>query len=125
MMSFFIQSNYLRNSDLKANFSEADWLEIRQYFNHAYHPNNEDSKTFVKKNSGKIEKVIKRFVIKAAIGIKTAYLIYRLCAKDSQQLLLFLESQVQEFVIEVKVKLLELLKKSGQPNQVARNFITS
>jgi hypothetical protein len=71
MLSFFIQLNYLRNSDLKATFSEADWLEIRQYFNHAYHPNNEDSKQFVKKNSGKIEKVIKRFVIQAAFCFKT------------------------------------------------------
>jgi len=35
-------------------------MEIRQYFNHAYHQNNEDSKQFVKKNSGKIAKVIKR-----------------------------------------------------------------
>ncbi|XP_065342515.1 uncharacterized protein LOC135941146 isoform X2 [Cloeon dipterum] len=95
-----------KSNDQTADFSEADWMEIRQYFNHAYHTNNEDSKQFVMRNSGKIVKVIKR-----------------LCAKDSQKLLWFLESQVQEFAIEIKVKLLQLLKKSsGQPGQLARNF---
>ncbi|XP_059474933.1 uncharacterized protein LOC132196369 [Neocloeon triangulifer] len=106
LASGFCKDN-LRPTDPKSNFSEADWMEVRQYFNHAYHATNEDSKQFVKKNASKIVKVIKR-----------------LCAKDSQQVLLFLESQVQEYVIEVKVKLLELLKKAGQPSQVARNFLT-
>jgi hypothetical protein len=47
-----------------------------------------------------------------------------LCAKDSQQLLLFLESQVQEFVIEVKVGLLELLNKNAPGVQLSRTFLT-
>jgi hypothetical protein len=103
-------------------------MEMRQYFNHAYHQNNEESKQHVKKNNGKISKVIKRFAFTDILPcnlLKRIYFVIRLCAKDSQQLLLFLESQVQEFVIEVKVKLLELLKKPGQPSQIARNFLTS
>jgi len=47
-----------------------------------------------------------------------------LCARDPHQLFQRLESQVQEFVIEAKVRQLELLHREQQTPELAQIFLT-
>jgi len=48
---------------------------------------------------------------------------HRLCSRDPHQLFLRLESQVREFVIEMKVKLLKQLAAGFKTPPQARKFI--
>lgn len=48
----------------------------------------------------------------------------RLCARDPHHLFQRLESQVQEFVIEAKVRQLELLHREEQTPELAQIFLT-
>jgi hypothetical protein len=48
----------------------------------------------------------------------------RLCARDPHQLFQRLESQVKEFVIEAKVRQLELLHREQQTPELAQIFLT-
>ena len=52
------------------------------------------------------------------------YLNFRLCQRDPHQLFLRLESQVREFVIEMKVKLLKQLSTGLKTPPQAKKFIS-
>ncbi|XP_066991500.2 mucin-5AC isoform X2 [Anabrus simplex] len=51
-------------------------------------------------------------------------LVHKLCARDPHQLFQRLESQVQEFVIEAKVRQLEILHREQQTPELAQIFLT-
>lgn len=51
-------------------------------------------------------------------------LVHKLCSRDPHQLFLRLESQVREFVIEMKVKLLKQLKSGCKTPPQAKKFIS-
>lgn len=55
--------------------------------------------------------------------MKCCNLPFRLCTRDPHQLFLRLESQVREFVIEMKVKLLKQLNAGYKSPPEAKSFI--
>ena len=55
---------------------------------------------------------------------KSDHIVFRLCHRDPHQLFLRLESQVREFVIEMKVKLLKQLNTGLKTPPQAKKFIS-
>ena len=51
--------------------------------------------------------------------------VHRLCWRDAHQLYLRLEAGVKEFVLELKLKLIELLQKQAKNPSLAQEFIQS
>ena len=70
------------------------------------------------------------FGSKQHTGFKEGYLstiqqtCFRMCLRDPHQLYLRLESLLQEFVVEMKVRLLEQLQNSSKIHSLAQDFLT-
>ena len=56
--------------------------------------------------------------------LQQSNIVFRLCHRDPHQLFLRLESQVREFVIEMKVKLLKQLNTGLKTPPQAKKFIS-
>ncbi|XP_063221682.1 uncharacterized protein LOC134530617 isoform X2 [Bacillus rossius redtenbacheri] len=85
------------------------WMELRQYIRNVYRNAVEGRST----QDEELEEVD-----------RMSDLVNKLCAKDPHQLFQRLEAQVQEFVIEAKVRQLELLHREKQTPEIARIFLT-
>ncbi|KAK7873317.1 hypothetical protein R5R35_011373 [Gryllus longicercus] len=83
------------------------WLELRQYIRMVYRMAMEGSEVDATEEN----------------IVKMKELVQKLCVRDPHQLFQRLESQVQEFVIEAKVRQLELLHREEQTPEVAQIFL--
>ncbi|KDR20867.1 hypothetical protein L798_04978 [Zootermopsis nevadensis] len=86
------------------------WMELRQYIRMVYRMAIEGRTV---ENNGAED-----------YEVKMKDLVQKLCARDPHQLFQRLESQVQEFVIEAKVRQLELLHREEQTPEFAQIFLT-
>ncbi|GFG32204.1 hypothetical protein Cfor_02029, partial [Coptotermes formosanus] len=86
------------------------WMELRQYIRMVYRMAMEGRTV---ESSGAEDN-----------EVKMKDLVQKLCARDPHQLFQRLESQVQEFVIEAKVRQLELLHREQQTPELAQIFLT-
>ncbi|KAJ9589026.1 hypothetical protein L9F63_017670 [Diploptera punctata] len=86
------------------------WIDLRQYIRMVYRMAME-GRTI--ENNGAEE-----------CEAKMKDLVQKLCARDPHQLFQRLEAQVQEFVIEAKVRQLELLHREHQTPELAQIFLT-
>nr|CAD7571010.1 unnamed protein product [Timema californicum] len=90
-------------------FLQSYWMELRQYIRKVYR-NAMEGRSSEEEHLEDAEKMTD--------------LVHKLCVKDPHQLFQRLESQVQEFVIEAKVRQLELLHREKQTPEIAQIFLT-
>nr|CAD7452856.1 unnamed protein product [Timema tahoe] len=91
------------------HFLQSYWMELRQYIRKVY-------RNAMEGRSSEEEQL--------EDAEKMTDLVHKLCVKDPHQLFQRLESQVQEFVIEAKVRQLELLHREKQTPEIAQIFLT-
>ncbi|XP_075221914.1 uncharacterized protein LOC142324799 isoform X2 [Lycorma delicatula] len=98
---------YDSDSIEEMRMAQSRWMELRQYIRSVYRMAMEGNNSLVQPYQPHIKE-----------------LVYRLCNRNPHLLFQRLEAQVQEFVIEAKVRQLELLHREKETPQLSRMFLT-